>query len=49
MKVREFYKPYIDAVDSYFSKLLPLLTDLQVGTFFQSPHQKPGLLQSFIH
>ena len=30
MKVREFYKPYIDAVDSYFSKLLPLFTDLQV-------------------
>ena len=32
MRVRSSYKPYLDAVERYFDKLLPLVHDLQVET-----------------
>ena len=37
MQLRSSYKPFLDAVDRYFGKLLPMLAQLQVGpvvTFF---------------
>ena len=32
MRVRSSYKPYLEAVEKYFDKLLPLVHDLQVET-----------------
>lgn len=33
MKIRTAYPPYLDAVDAYLAKLLPLVADLQVCKF----------------
>ena len=31
MQLRSSYKPFLNAVDRYFGKLLPMLAQLQVG------------------
>ena len=33
MKVRSNYHGYTEAVDRFFNKLIPMVTDLQVTTF----------------
>ena len=32
MQLRSSYKPFLDAVDRYFAKLLPMLAELQVSS-----------------